>query len=258
MNLIQDEKQFNNFVDNILPDLKNDEVYFISLSARNKYLTDEERDTYALGRTEMFSRQIAKSKEQLKEYTMKKLGMSLLYKTTKNGLQIPEKALVVYININPSSMLKAYQLFQEKMNKEMNTIINALRNNKEPNYDRTLIQKRLLMNCVQKSSGEKHYIDIDCDTKKPEVVESLTASLSNSKIEFHVIETQGGFHFLIKKDTIPTNKKLKHLNIQKFNLMRIIQAARDVDGEGNEIAINGNVMVPVPGSCQANFLVRMV
>ena len=257
MNLIQDEKQFNKFIE-ILPELQNDEVYFISLSARRKYLTDEERDTYALGRTEMFSRQIAKSKEQLREYTMKKLGMSLLYKTTKNGLQIPEKALVVYININPSSMLKAYQLFQEEMNKEMNAIINALRNNKEPNYDRTLIQKRLLMNCVQKSSGEKHYIDIDCDTKKPEVVESLTTSLSNSKIEFHVIETQGGFHFLIKKDTIPNNKKLKHLNIQKFNLMRIIQAARDVDGERNEIEINGNVMVPVPGTNQANFLVRMV
>ena len=258
MNLIQDEKQFNNFIDNILPDLKNDEVYFISLSVRNKYLSKDERIFYGLGRTEMFGREIADSKEKLKTYTIRKLEANLKSKRTNNGHEVPEKALVLYINVNPSSMVKAYFNFQEEMNKQIQEIFFAQSKGKDPNYSFINIMPRALMNSIQKSGSRKYFIDIDCDTKKPEVVESLTTSLSNSKIEFHVIETQGGFHFLIKKDTIPTNEKLKHLNIQKFNLMRIIQVARDVDGERNEIEINGNVMVPVPGTNQANFLVRMV
>ena len=248
MNLIQDEKQFNNFVDNILPELKDDEVYFISLSARNKYFTNEEREKYALGRTEMFSRQIAKSKEQLKTYTIKKLEASLSYKTTKNGLQIPEKALVVYININPSSMIKAYQLFQGEMNREVNDIMNALKNNKKPNYDRTLIQERLLMNCIQKSSGEKHYIDIDCDTKEPKILHFLSKELCGAEIKFSIIETQGGYHFLLKKNTLPKG----------FNLQGLLNDAISTDTNNSEIMINGNVMIPVPGTLQANKLVTIL
>ena len=89
---------------NLLTDLKNDEVYFISLSARNKYLTDEEREYYGLGRTEMFARTLIRDKYDM-EYPMRKLKSALGYKRTKNGYEIPEKCLVTYININPSSII---------------------------------------------------------------------------------------------------------------------------------------------------------
>lgn len=48
--LIHNREEYNKFI-NILPDLKDDEVYFLSLSARNKYLTDAERTLFGLGRT---------------------------------------------------------------------------------------------------------------------------------------------------------------------------------------------------------------
>ena len=91
MGLIKDRKQFDRFLE-LVPDLEKDEVYFISLSAMNKYLTYKEREKYALGRTEMFGRTVVKSKEDF-DFAFKKLETNLLYKTTKNGMQIPEKSI---------------------------------------------------------------------------------------------------------------------------------------------------------------------
>jgi len=247
MSLIKDREQFNKFLD-ILPKLKNDEVYFISLSARNKYLTKDERTFYSLGQTEMFGREIAQTKEKLADYTLRKLEANLYSKRTRNGKEIPEKSLVCYINVNPSSMVKAYFQFQKEMNKQISEITIALQNGKDPNYSFVNIQTRELMNCIQKSTGTKHFIDIDCDTKEPEVTELIVIELNNANIKYHIIETHGGYHFLLHKDTMP----------QKFNLKNVCQKASGISPNKAEVMINGNGMVPVPGTMQSDFLVRMV
>jgi hypothetical protein len=260
-NLIKDQAQFDKFIE-ILPELKKDEVYFISLSARNKYLTKEEREFYSLGQTEMFGREIAQSKDKLANYIMKKLEATLSYKTTRNKKSIPEKSLVVYANINPSSMIKAYYQFQNEMNRQMSEIMLALQNDKQPNYSFVNIQTRELMNCIQKSTGTKHYVDIDCDTKELKVLNYFKEVFMKDWIKFYIIETKGGYHFLLKKDTFP----------EKYNLMNIIADTKKIlinlhynqgdfkkdDFEFPEIIINSNAMIPVPGTMQSDHLVRFV
>jgi len=255
-NLIVDKTEFDKFID-IMPELKNDEVYFISLSARAKYLSKEERLEFSLGQTEMFGREVAQTKEKLKDYTMRKLEANLYSKRTRNGKEIPEKSLVCYININPSSMVKAYFQFQHEMNRQIAEITIALQNSKDPNYSFVNIQQRELMNCIQKSTGTKHYIDIDCDTKEPEVVAFITKTLVDAKIQFHTIETRGGFHFLLEKDTIPS--KYKGTVTRSFNLQKLCDDARKLSSlEKIEVMINKNAMIPVPGTRQSDFLVRMI
>ena len=56
--IIYSEDELKWFFDHCVPSLKKDEVFFCSLSARNKYLTEEERETLGLGRTEMMSKTI--------------------------------------------------------------------------------------------------------------------------------------------------------------------------------------------------------
>jgi len=124
--MIANKEQFDRFID-ILPDLEKDEVYFVSLSARNKYLTEDERKEFSLGRTEMFSREIARDKSGL-YYVMNKLKASLEYRRTKNGKEIPSKSLVVYANINPSSTIKAYQSFKQEMDKQIDNILDTFLN----------------------------------------------------------------------------------------------------------------------------------
>ena len=197
MSLIKDKEQFNKFVE-ILPDLKNDEVYFISLSARNKYLTTEEREFYGLGRTEMFSRAIIRRKEDF-EYTLSKLESSLQYKLTKTKQNIPEKALVVYININPSSMIKAYFALMNEMNKELHDITFALQNNKIPNYSGIHLLDRKLMNCIQRARSRKVFIDIDFDTQRFQICDTFLKVLTLRNVDHHRIKTKSGFHILIPK-----------------------------------------------------------
>lgn len=252
MNLIQDKVQFIKFI-SILPDLKNDEVYFLSLSARNKYLTKEEREYYSLGQTEMFGRTIARSKEQLIDYSIKKLEATLAYKTTRNHLPIPEKCLVAYMNINPSSMIKAYYQFQNEMNRQMSEIMQALQKGKQPNYSFINIQDRELMNCIQKSPSNKYFIDIDCDTKEEGTIKFLIDRLKDKQITFHTIETQGGFHFLLEKSSIPEKYNLNDLLIQAQTRLMDVKWSTE---KAIEIAINSNAMVPIPGIMQAGFLVK--
>lgn len=246
--MIVDKKQFDKYVE-MLPDLKKDEVYFVSLSARNKYLTQEERDEFSLGRTEMFSREIARDKEGL-YYAMKKLRASLQYRRTNNGKEIPEKAIVVYGNINPSSMLKAYQIFVQEMNHEVGEITSALMNGKEPNFTAILRSNRFLMNSIQKARSRKLLIDIDIDFLKEgsriDTLDLLKVYLKENKVYYWMIETYSGYHIVIDKLTVP-NK-----------LYSFIGAMRDTDNTIKEIEFNKNEMIPIPGTLQAGKLIEFI
>lgn len=246
-NLIVDNNQFLHFI-NLLPELKNDEVYFISLSARNKYLSHKERAYYNLGRTEMFGRTLIKKKEDFGN-ALKKLSTISKYKTTRNGRELPKKALVVYLNINPSSMIKAYLSFQNEMNRQLQENFLSLQNgNSTPNYSYFKIQERVLMNCIQKSISRKYFIDIDCDIQDKNALIMMKQQLNDYSLLYHVIKTQGGYHFLIRKDSIKKRKKV--------NLKNICDTI--ADEFKSEVMINKNAMVPLPGTLHATKLIEMI
>jgi|GEM_PF-2215419 len=266
MTLIKDKKEFEKFV-NLLPDLKNDEVYFVSLSARNKYLTDKEREKYGLGRTEMFARTIVKRKEDW-EFSMNKLATNLLYKTTKTGMKIPEKALVVYANINPSSMIKAYSMFRADMNRELEQVTQSAIKGNKTNFDHFIKAERKLLNCVQKSRSYKYFIDIDFDIKDPEILNMFLGTIRDGVLNFfkdlvkfkemiNVIKTHGGFHLLIKRDLMDTiNLVLKDLG---YNFNDLVNGAhKKAKEENGEVVFNKNAMVPVCGTLQAGTLVKFM
>lgn len=243
--MIIDRKQYENFL-NILPDLQDDEVYFISLSARNKYLTAEEREDYTLGRTEMFARTIIREKKDF-DYAMEKLKSTLIYKHTKNGKNIPEKALVTYVNVNPSSMIKAYELFIGEMNKELFQVYQSEKNSKQTNYQGFIRLDRKLMNSIQKSKSRRYFIDIDFDVNDIQVVNDFCKQLKDTI--HYIISTHGGWHILIKKDTISEGVRLDEL---------VKYAHNSVKQSNGEVIFNKNQMVPVPGTEQAGTLVKLI
>jgi hypothetical protein len=246
--MIANKEQFDRFID-ILPDLEKDEVYFVSLSARNKYLTEEERKEFSLGRTEMFSREVARDKLGL-YYAMDKLKASLEYRKTANSKEIPSKCLVVYANINPSSTIKAYQLFKQAIDKEVNDVMQALLNSREPNYEGLKKINRELMNSIQKSRSRKCFIDIDVDLFDKNIdpmgdIDSIDNFLKETNTQYHKIKTFSGYHFLIRKDTVPDT------------LYRFIDSKR-YSVYIKDINFNKNEMIPIPGTLQANKLVRFI
>jgi len=248
IDLIADKTEFNKFIA-ILPDLIKDENYFLSLSARNKYLNTEERDFYQLGRTEMFGRLLARSKDDY-IIKMKDLAVKLQSRTTNNGKEVPSKAVVCYANINPTSMVKAYEMFMDEMNKEILASFYAEQKKKEANYESIKFADRVFMNCCQKARSRRVYIDVDMDTKDKDIFDSFSESLDTS-IKHHIIETHGGYHFLIKCDTIPDKFNLyMHVDKADYKAKRL--------AEPKEVIINKNQMVPIPGTNQSDFLVKVI
>ena len=240
--MIHDQAQFDKFLE-WMPETEQDEVYFVSLSARNKYLTDEEREFYGLGRTEMFSRTVVYDKEGLR-YAMKKLEATLSYRKTKGGKPIPEKALVTYVNINPCSTIGAYMTFKEQMDNIMKEMLFSRLHDKEgPTFEPWHRIERHLMNNIQKSRGRKLLVDIDIDTLDTEILDEMQDFLRERDVNFSVVGTQGGFHVLIDKTTL-----------HKLNIFAKVQELdKRID---KEVCINKNGMVPVPGTLQAGKLVK--
>lgn len=247
--MIINKKQFDRFISILYP-LEKDECYFVSLSARNKYLSDEEREFYSLGKTEMFGRTIIKDFNDI-DFYMKKLYSNLSFKTTNNGKQIPEKALVTYININPSSMIQAYMMFQKEMNRQIYEIMLALDKKKQPNYSYVTRADRVLMNCIQKSKSRRCFVDIDFDVINDKSMTIFTHILNDNGINHYVITSKNGYHVLIE---------LQSLHGKKFNLQHNIEIhhIEAMNSNKGEVKINSNGMVPVPGTRQAGKLVQLL
>lgn len=251
--MIIDKNQFDKFIA-ILPELEKDQVYFVSLSARNKYLTDEERRFYGLGRTEMFARTLVRSKGDF-EFAMKKLQAELGYKTTKNGKPIPKKAIVTYININPSSMVDAYNLFKKESDHELAEMIKAYMNGKQPNFDGFKRLDRKLLNCVQKSKGNRYFLDIDFDIPREKwlLMGELTSVLDLYNVSNYAIKTKSGYHVLINREHL--TKRGKDIQLHKL-IKNFNEEVKDKDI--GEVVFNDNQMVAIPGTMQSDHLVTML
>lgn len=263
---IYDEKQIRKFV-NIMSPLKDDEVYFLSLSARNKYLTDEERKKYELGRTEMFARKIVKPSPRVNGdiadiyiRVLKSMQVSRGGYTSRTGVELPDKCLVVYANINPSSGMKALKYFQL----EMTEALFDIHTNPEV-FSKFAHLDSKLMNQFQKQKGTRTLIDIDFDIpeegkdilvtffKDLHKMHNIAQQKVQDKIEllYYIIKTKSGYHVLLKKDRLKFNYNLAILKANN-------EAQFRYGKEHIEVTVNKNAMIPCPGTIAAGHKVRFI
>jgi len=247
--LISDIEELKRFVDHYLPELGDDEVYFVSLSARNKHLSTEERRTIGLSRTEMFARALVRSKEKFVQIIRRYECNPWAY-LTKNNVPIPSKCVIAYVNINPSSALKATQEAMTEIQKRM--FDSVLSDGKTPETLASLKKLDIIvMNAFQRQRGTRHFIDIDFDIPKDNgrlLKDLFLDCLEEFKVRgmrFFVVETKGGYHVVVDKGTINFNYPL---------LLQEMEAwFREVTDEKIEVVPNKNEMIPCPGTFQAGF-----
>ena len=242
--LIHNEEQLRRF-HSLLAPLQDDEAYFLSMSVRKKYLTADERLFYELRNAEMFARKLVKdSSFETFLRTVRSLEVSEGGYTTKNNLPMPEKAMVVYAQINPVSGTHALREFQ---NKATDLMFDLPTN---PTAKKQLARlDTLLMNCYQRSHGTKTLLDIDVDTDNFYYVERLMNELKLRDVEFEIIATRSGFHVLMRRETV------------KFNYHKMvteIDFEMEDNGDEGEVVVNKNYMVPLPGTYQAGTPVVML
>jgi len=241
---IYDVDQIKKF-HSLLSPLKDEEAYFISLSARNKYLSIEERKEIDLGRTEMFARRLAKKGDYetfirvLRSYEANDGAY-----TSRSNINLPMKCLVLYVNINPVSGRKALKEFYEKSTQ----LLFDLADDKEAGKRLSTLDTEL-MNCYQRAKGTKKFIDIDFDVPEIALVNTVCSDLKVHDVIYHVVKTKSGFHVLVQKDTL------------KYNYTEAVrmadQEAKKVYGHA-EVVVNSNDMIPIPGTIQANHQVKFI
>lgn len=252
--IIHDEEELKWFFDNVMPELLPHEVYFLSLSARNKYLSLEERAEVGLGRTEMFNRTIIHQRSWSSFIrVLRRMECDVRGFTTKKDLPVPEKTIICYFNINPTNTIKALGEFQSKMHTYSNELISCAMsgNNVDIAVKEITRMDAHLMTCMQKSTGTRHWVDFDFDIPKDcGMVISVSVYLESRGISnYYWIDTKSGYHLLIDKSQL------------KFNPQDIINEALKYIPEGLEdfeIIQNRNNMIPLPGTYQAGHLVRVL
>jgi hypothetical protein len=255
--IVGDEEMLKSFLTHF-PELVDDEVFFLSLSARNKYLTDAEREQFDLGRTEMFSRQTAYDRDGIL-MAIARMEADLAVRKTRNGSEIPHHCLVTYLNVHPSSTMDAYTAFKNQLDHHYNETFKAILHGKIANYEPFLRSRTHLMNHIQKSKSRRIYIDIDVDCSDDDLAFdtalAVSTDLFNCGIKHLRVHTQGGYHILIDREQLNTFNK-SSAKSEKINLHRDVVAGNNmVKDHGGEVVFNKNAMVPLPGTYQAGKLV---
>lgn len=277
---IHDKKELKKFFDMIIPDLKDFEVYFLSLSCRKKYLSQEERDTYHITRAEMFERKLIRKKEWDRFLrAIRKYETNFGSYISKNGLNVPSHALVLYWNINPSNSLKSLKEFQGKMIDWQYEFINGNTTSYKEKFNKLDVE---LMNCYQRNPGTKKWLDIDIDIDKDvniNIPDKMRYFLKNyPKLIYYWVDTKSGWHLLIDRNTLDFNPNdiCKHVEyiLKEFYYDRYVNITDDVGlpyteielhnkitvsvYKENEVKVNKNAMIPLPGCLQGSYPVKVL
>ncbi|MBX2872226.1 MAG: hypothetical protein KTR30_09000 [Saprospiraceae bacterium] len=216
--IIKDAQLLRDFID-WLPDLQEGEKFYCCLFARKKYLPSmKSSDKSQLRRFLSDKKRLFNKIEQLEA----KMGAYQI-----KGEPAPQEALVLYINPNPRVLGKA----------SFDSIIQLTellkRNNKNFNPHQEV------MSTIQKSVGQKVYLDFDIDEKDFDL-NRLDGVLNRSCLR--IVQTRGGYHVLVKLAAIePQFKKTFYQDMM----------ALGVDQTGDQL-------LPVPGCTQGGFMPRFI
>lgn len=244
--LIHSEEEVRKFYD-LLGTLTDEEAYFLSMSARNKYLIEEERKEYELGRTEMFARKLVKQNSfEIFMRTVRSFEVAHGGYLSRGNVPLPEKCLVIYANVNPVSGRKALQEFYSKTTQ----LLFDLSTSKEAERKLSSLDTEL-MNCYQRARGTKSLIDVDFDVPEEgfDLVQRFVAEMRGQNVTAHVVKTRSGYHVLLVRETL------------KFNYPAVVQTLHEeaVERFGHaEVMINKNDMIPLAGTMQAGHPVHFV
>jgi len=150
---------------------------------------------------------------------------------------MPKEAFVLYVTLNPLDTIKAWFRLINDMN---NQLLQAMKDeNAFRRFSRIDVE---WISALHKSVSRKLYWVIDIDEKDF----TLLHYVLNSDIKFRrVIETKNGFHVIV------------HVNDENGKLLFRDKIIDKLDGR-EFIELKKNPMVPVPGTLQGGFEVKIL
>lgn len=229
--IIKDEKELDNFIE-WLPDLEDNQKYYVSLFARKKWGFDE-----GLTADKNQLKRFTCNKEDLKS-KLRKLEIKLGEYTYKD-VRISNNSLGVYITPNPRDMHKAGL-------KTAKEIISMVADGRE-----IFNPQAIALNQIQ-VSGVKKYFDIDIDVFNSKLDYTTLMQIIKDRevinldaIEGNIVQTRGGFHIMVELSKV-NNPKTWYNNFIKLKCVEF------------DVTMNSDNMIPLPGCVQADFIPKLI
>lgn len=229
--IIKDEKELDKFIE-WLPELEDNQKYYVSLFARKKW---------------GFTEGLTADKNQLKRFTcnkedlkakLRKLEIKLGEYTYKD-IKINNNSLGVYITPNPRDMNKAGL-------KTAKEIISMVADGRE-----IFNPQAIALNQIQ-VSGVKKYFDIDIDVFNSKLDYNTLIQIIKDRevinldaIKGNIIQTRGGFHIMVELSKV-SNPKTWYNNFIKLKCVEF------------DVTMNSDNMIPLPGCVQADFIPKLI
>lgn len=212
--IILDEQLLDSFID-FLPELGDDEVYYLSLMAR---CDSDELPSVKDGQIYGTKRLVKKKdiKRCLREFEVP-VGTY-----QRKGVPISQEFLSPYITINPRSLKKAARFVAVNLTEKLlnGEAVNPV---------------DFSFTAIHKSIGTKHFVDFDFDLRDEDDIEYTLSEFESRFKEFYILYTKGGLHLIVHSSLIGRNYSE-------------ILAIPGLDQHGS------HGMIPIPGCTQRGFM----
>lgn len=186
--MIWSESEIRKYVENVLPELKLDEVFVSLLFFRSKYV-------FLNNENLLLDRKIIRTNDPDLILLKVKKMVSQSHFSLKTGEELPVEGKVLYFDPNPKSTLKAYNKFVRDVNSNIYSIYKAMTNDKQVDFTYFRKMDINLFSCIHGSKSRQVYWLLDFDTKDEDMLNRIHDIL----FEYTkcIIETRNGYHMLV-------------------------------------------------------------
>lgn len=178
-----------------------------------------------------------------------------------DGKAVPPNVLVAYMSMNPRDQVQALVDFHHRM---VSSVLTG-----------AVVPTRLdheFVHAVHKSKASRLFVEIDVDTKDPATIGMFLAEVQARvarppevveagaapqilRLAAFIVETRGGYHIVYRKADFPPDM-YKVCMDPKFDYLELARDGCAV--KKKYFDIRGDVCVPIPGTLQGGFPVRML
>lgn len=260
-NVIADEEILKSFFEKVCVYLLNGESYMMCHSSRAKHISEEKRKELGIrGRAEMFHTEIGRKRTDEKftwenfKSLVSKFEVNKDGYTTLSGKHFPDESLVLYFYLNPCSEAAVAQdtlAHINNINKELiESTIKGSKNGVDNSVWKLASISNHIKSCHAQNPARKVWLDFDVDCHLDEtgigIIKSTTFEFFGDFGVFFV-RTTGGMHILVRKE-------LLKFNPNTFTA-KLDAELKNYNYIADEIKLNDNCMIPLPGTYQYGNIV---
>lgn len=222
--ILMDEAELDRFIE-WLPDLEENELIYCALFTRKKYSNTETHPWIKADKNHI--RRFTSNKERLKDKIKQlecPLGSYVVKGKGGEGFVVPQESLVLYCTPNPRDTWKA--TIQGAI--DLMKVVQCQGKNSNPHQE--------ILSTIQRTCSRKRVITFDVDNKDQNILDRFTDVCGKA---VDVVETRGGYHFLVWPKEMPKNTKWYQ------NLSEVSD-------------VTGDALLPIPGTFQGGWTVKMI